>query len=94
MWTSKRWSKLWWSGRIGGQLFFFISSRLAGAEDANLDGKISEDEMAAALRSLNPQMDFESVKCMFKGADLNKDCEALRSLRPCLGLEWLIAGCG
>ncbi|CAJ1418600.1 unnamed protein product [Effrenium voratum] len=41
--------------------------------DANFDGSISEDEMAAALKVLNPKMSTETTKKLFAQADLNKD---------------------
>lgn len=43
------------------------------AWDANRDGKISEDEMAAALKTLNPKISPDSLKRIFSQADLNKD---------------------
>ncbi|CAJ1380063.1 unnamed protein product [Effrenium voratum] len=52
-------------------------------KDANFDGSISEDEMAAALKArsglglqgsvLNPKMSTETTKKLFAQADLNKD---------------------
>eukprot|EP00913_Durusdinium_trenchii_P033463 g31329.t1 len=41
--------------------------------DANLDGRISEDEMATALKILCPRMTQEVIKNLFSQADLNKD---------------------
>ena len=44
----------------------------SSTEDANLDGRISEDEMATALKTLNPRMTPEVIKNLFSQADLNK----------------------
>ncbi|CAE7944575.1 CML24 [Symbiodinium sp. KB8] len=41
--------------------------------DANLDGRISEDEMTAVLKTLNPKITPESMRRLFSQADLNKD---------------------
>jgi len=41
--------------------------------DSNRDGKISQDEMAMALKALNPKISTDGMKRLFQTADLNKD---------------------
>ena len=49
-------------------------------QDANLDGRISEDEMTAVLKTLNPKITPDSMRRLFSQADLNKELDVISLL--------------